>query len=100
VEALQFIDESAYHQLFPMMKRHVPTPASGPKGKSTDLPGQGQDTGTRGVTTAIHIPENTWRLLRAVAFRRAQDQGGRASVSKVLAELVERHREEFEHELK
>jgi hypothetical protein len=50
------------------------------------------------VTTAIHIPENTWKLLRAVAFHRAQDRGGRASVSKLLTELVERHREELEQE--
>jgi hypothetical protein len=52
------------------------------------------------ITTAIHIPKPTWTLLRAVAFRRAQDQGGRASVSKLIAELVERHRKELEHETK
>ena len=52
------------------------------------------------ITTAIHIPRNTWSLLRAVAFQRAQDQGGRVSVSKLVAELVERHREELEHEIK
>jgi hypothetical protein len=97
---LQSVDESAYHQLFPMAKKHAPAPTSGAKGKKTELPGQEQDTETKGVTTAIHIPENTWKLLRAVAFRRAQDRGGRASVSKVLAELVERHRGEFEQEVK
>jgi hypothetical protein len=52
------------------------------------------------ITTAIHIPRDTWSLLRAVAFRRAQDEGGRASVSKLVAELVERHRRELEHETK
>jgi len=52
------------------------------------------------ITTAIHIPKPTWTLLRAVAFRRAQDQGGRASVSKLIAELVERHRKELERESK
>jgi uncharacterized protein (DUF2384 family) len=52
------------------------------------------------ITTAIHIPKPTWALLRAVAFRRAQEQGGRASVSKLIAELVERHRKELERESK
>ena len=52
------------------------------------------------ITTAIHIPKPTWTLLRAVAFRRAQDQGGRASVSRLIAELVERHRKELERETK
>lgn len=51
------------------------------------------------ITTAIHIPKDTWSLLRAVAFQRAQDQGARVSVSKLVAELVERHRVELEHEI-
>jgi len=50
------------------------------------------------ITTAIHIPRHTWTLLRGVAFRRAQSGGGRASVSKLIAELVERHRKESERE--
>jgi hypothetical protein len=53
-----------------------------------------------GKTTAIHIPKETWTLLRRVAFKRAEANGGRASVSKVLAELVEQHRPVFEKELK
>jgi hypothetical protein len=52
-----------------------------------------------GMTTAIHIPKETWTLLRRVAFKRAESGGGRASVSKVLAELVEQHRHDFEKEL-
>jgi len=52
------------------------------------------------ITTAIHIPKPTWTLLRAVAFHRAQEQGGRASVSRLIAELVERHRKELERETK
>ena len=50
------------------------------------------------TTTAISIPKTTWKLLRAVAFHRAQESGGRASVSKVIAEIIERHRPEFEEE--
>lgn len=61
---------------------------------------QEPEESTSTITTAIHIPRDTWSLLRAVAFRRAQDRGGRASVSKLVAELVERHRGEFEHEIK
>jgi len=52
------------------------------------------------ITTAIHIPRCTWSLLRAVAFRRAQDHGVRVSVSRLVAELVERHRAELEREIR
>ena len=52
------------------------------------------------MTTAIHIPKATWSLLRRIAFKRAEDGGGRASVSAVLADLVEQHRADFEKELK
>ncbi len=52
------------------------------------------------ITTAIHIPKATWNLLRSVAFHRAQDQGGRASVSKLIAEIVEGHRGTLELEVK
>jgi hypothetical protein len=51
------------------------------------------------LTTAIHLPRATWSLLRAVAFKRAQTRGGRASVSSLLVELVERHRVELEQEV-
>ena len=50
------------------------------------------------LTTAIHIPRSTHKLLRAVAFKRANDAGGRASVSALLVELAERHRKELEEE--
>ncbi len=52
------------------------------------------------ITTAIHIPKQTWSLVRAVAFRRAQQSGGRVSVSRLIAGLIERHRPELERELK
>ena len=47
------------------------------------------------LTTAIHIPRSTWKLLRAVAFKRAQERGGWPSVSALLVELAERHRDEL-----
>ena len=50
------------------------------------------------TTTAIHIPKATLSLLRRVAVSRADSQGGRPSVSAVLAELVERARAELEAE--
>ena len=50
------------------------------------------------TTTAIHIPKATLSLLRRVAVSRADTQGGRPSVSAVLAELVERARVELEAE--
>ena len=64
------------------------------KTRAADETGAGDDM----LTTAIHIPRSTWKLLRAVAFKRANDAGGRASVSALLVELAERHRDELEKE--
>jgi hypothetical protein len=52
------------------------------------------------LTTAVHFPRRTWELLRAVAFHRAQLDGGRASVSKLLTALVEQQRAVLEREAK
>jgi predicted CopG family antitoxin len=52
------------------------------------------------LTTAIHIRRDHWELLRRAAFNRAMSQGGRASVSAVLTEMIERHRDELEAEAK
>lgn len=46
----------------------------------------------RSSSTAITIAPQDWRLLRAVAFARVQKVGGRASVSAVIAELIEQAR--------
>jgi hypothetical protein len=51
------------------------------------------------MTTAINLPASMWELLRRVAFNRALKRGGRASVSAVLVDLVERNRRELEKEL-
>jgi hypothetical protein len=51
------------------------------------------------LTTAIHLPRTTWELLRAVAFHRAQADGGRVSVSRLITELVEGKRANFEQEI-
>lgn len=50
-------------------------------------------------TTAVHFPTRTLQLLKLVAFTRAQRDGGRISVSKVLTEIIESHRSELEREL-
>jgi hypothetical protein len=81
-----------------MAKQHAVTPQSEPKGKKPGEPEPHDDAERRSITTAIHIPEQTWKLLRAVAFHRAQDRGGRASVSKLITELVERYRTELDAE--
>jgi hypothetical protein len=41
------------------------------------------------LTTAISIRRDHWELLREVAFARARETGGRASVSAVIADLIE-----------
>jgi hypothetical protein len=51
-------------------------------------------------TTGINLPVKIWELLNRVAFERAKKYGGRASVSALLVDLVERHRKELEKELK
>ncbi len=38
-------------------------------------------------TTAINIPVDTWTMLRAAAFARAQETGGRPSVSTLIMEF-------------
>jgi len=52
------------------------------------------------ITTAIHIRRDTWHLLRRVAFNRSMEEGGRASVSKLIEHLVEEKRKELEQEAK
>ena len=61
---------------------------------------EAKEANGKGITTAVHLPKETWILLRAVAFHRAQDSGGRASVSKLVSELVEERRRELEKEIK
>jgi hypothetical protein len=67
-------------------------------GRKPQRDDSGLEPGIGSTTTAIHVPKATWMLLRAVAFHRAQASGGRASVSKLITELVERHRPELEKE--
>ena len=72
-----------------------------PKRSIKKIPAGGQLTeeptpGT--ITTAIHIKRDTWNLLRRVAFNRSMEQGGRASVSKLIESLVEEKRKELELE--
>ncbi len=52
------------------------------------------------ATTTIHIPVATMHLLRAVAATRVISHGGRMSVSKLVAELVEEQRKVLEAEVK
>ena len=49
----------------------------------------------RSASTAITIAPEDWALLRAVAFARTQRSGGRASVSAVIGELIDRARGEL-----
>jgi hypothetical protein len=51
-------------------------------------------------TTGIHLPADLWELLNRVAFERARTKGGRASVSALLVEMIERHRKALEPELR
>jgi hypothetical protein len=79
-----------------MPKRQIPALGAAAKARRNASAGYNS---AETITTAIHIRKDAWNLLRAVAFHRAQTQGGRASVSKLIAELVEQHRAELEHEV-
>jgi len=94
---LAVIADSSYHQLMPKTDGSNGGLKIGAKASDQAIR-SALPIGT--ITTAIHIPRQTWTLLRAVAFRRAQNDGGRESVSKLIAELVERHRKELEREAK
>ncbi|MBS1828805.1 MAG: hypothetical protein JST93_26115 [Acidobacteria bacterium] len=50
-------------------------------------------------TTGVHIPADLWELLNRVAFYRAKDEGGRASVSAILVQMIEKNRKALELEL-
>lgn len=56
------------------------------------------ETPTDWVTTAIHVPRDVLVLLRRVAVERANQQGGRPSVSAVLVDLVRTNQEALEKE--
>ncbi|MBK9165941.1 MAG: hypothetical protein IPM24_00585 [Bryobacterales bacterium] len=51
-------------------------------------------------TTGVHLPADLWELLNRVAFYRAKDEGGRASVSALLVEMIEQNRKTLELELR
>ena len=50
-------------------------------------------------TTGIYLPAELWELLNRVAFERARNRGGRASVSALLVEMIEKNRKALELEL-
>ena len=50
-------------------------------------------------TTGVHLPADLWELLNRVAFERARTRGGRASVSALLVQMIERNRKSLELEL-
>ena len=58
-----------------------------------------QPEASQSITTAMHLPRQTWELLRSVAFHRAQSSGGRASVSRLITDLVEERRKKLEEEV-
>lgn len=50
-------------------------------------------------TTGVHLPADLWELLNRVAFERAKLRGGRASVSALVVEMIEKNRRALELEL-
>jgi hypothetical protein len=51
------------------------------------------------MTTGIHVPRHVLVLLRRVAAERANQHGGRASVSAVLVDLVRANAAKLEEEV-
>ena len=58
------------------------------------------DADERGLTTAVVITAEHYRVLRAVANLRAHRQGGVASVSAVIRDLVDANIDELRAEAK
>ena len=50
-------------------------------------------------TTGLHLPADLWELLNRVAFERARTRGGRASVSALLVQMIEKNRKALKFEL-
>jgi hypothetical protein len=50
-------------------------------------------------TTGVHLPSDQWEPLNRVAFERARTRGGRASVSALLVEMIEKNRKALALEL-
>ncbi len=48
------------------------------------------------ITTGLNLPKDLHALLKAVALKRAKEQGGRPSVSAIFVELCRRHQGELE----
>lgn len=70
--------------------------------KATDEASTQRNTAIPGeetVTTAIHLPKRTLALLRRVAVERANQQGGRPSVSALITNLVEGLRPTLQSEI-
>ena len=61
--------------------------------RNTAIPGE------ETVTTAIHLPKRTLALLRRVAVERANQRGGRPSVSALITDLVEGLRPTLQSEI-
>lgn len=63
-------------------------------GTASDVPAIDPLTGS-----AISLRKSVWKLLRRVAEARSEREGGRPSVSNVIATLIDKHRAELEAEL-
>ena len=50
------------------------------------------------ITATVNLPREMLTLLRRVAVNRADTAGGRPSVSDVVREILEKHRDELEDE--
>lgn len=48
--------------------------------------------------TSIHLPRELLKVLRMASINRADQRGGRPSVSDVIRDVLERHRDEIEDE--
>ena len=48
--------------------------------------------------TSIHLPRELLKVLRMASINRADQRGGRPSVSDVIRDVLERHRDEIEEE--
>ena len=50
------------------------------------------------ITTGLNLPKDLHALLKAVALKRAKEQGGHSSVSGIIVGLCRQHQGELEKE--
>ena len=81
---------TAENLVVPKQDQDAPPATTSPTRRTTASAGM--------AITSIHLPRELLTLLRFASIHRADQRGGRPSVSDVIRDVLERHRDEIEDE--